>query len=139
MPSKRLSGLTVLKLVVKVLKYIRADHINLMQDKQKVTLYLPPELHRELKIKAAVEADPMSAIAERAIAFYLHHSDVVDEVEASTFGSAHQVYSCPECESSVILRSKALVALSHSPSILSNDDLAVGAPPAEPLIPAAVS
>ena len=35
--------------------------VNHMQDKQKVTLYLPPELHRELKIKAAVEAEPMSA------------------------------------------------------------------------------
>jgi hypothetical protein len=110
-----------------------------MQDKQKVTLYLPPELHRELKIKAAVESDPMSAIAERAIAFYLHHSDVVDEVEASAFGSAHQIYNCPECASSVILRSNTLVALSHSPAILGDSDLAVSAPPAEPLVPAAVS
>jgi hypothetical protein len=110
-----------------------------MQDKQKVTLYLTPELHRELKIKAAVESDPMSAIAERAIAFYLHHSDVVDEVEASAFGSAHQIYNCPECASSVILRSNTLVALSHSPAILGDSDLAVSAPPAEPLVPAAVS
>lgn len=110
-----------------------------MQDKQKVTLYLPPKLHRELKIKAAVEADPMSAIAERAIAFYLHHSEIVDEVEASTFGSAHQIYSCPECDSSVILRSNALVALSHTPAVLIDEELSVGTPPAEPLVPAAVS
>jgi hypothetical protein len=110
-----------------------------MQDKQKVTLYLPPDLHRELKIKAAVEADPMSAIAERAIAFYLHHSDAVDEFEASTFGSAHQVYSCPKCESSVVLQAKALVALSHSSVILSDEDLVVNAPAAEPLVPAVVS
>jgi hypothetical protein len=110
-----------------------------MQDKQKVTLYLPPNLHRELKIKAAVEADPMSTIAERAIAFYLHHSEIVDEVEASAFGSAHQVYNCPECASSVILRSNTLVALSHSPAVLSDEALSVGAPSPEPLIPAAVS
>jgi hypothetical protein len=109
-----------------------------MQDKQKVTLYLPPDLHRELKIKAAVEADPMSAIAERAIAFYLHHSDVVDEFEASV-GSAHQVYSCPACSSSVVLQAKALVALSPSPSVLNDQDLVVSAPPAEPLVPAVVS
>ncbi len=139
MPSKRLSGLTVLGTVVNVLKYIRADHINLMQDKQKVTLYLPPDLHRELKIKAAVEADPMSAIAERAIAFYIHHSEVVDEFEASAFGSAHQVYSCPQCASSVVFQAKALVALSQSPAVLSDEDLAVSAPAAEPLVAAVVS
>jgi hypothetical protein len=40
-----------------------------MQNKQKVTLYIPPELHRKLKIKAAVESEPMSSIAERAIVF----------------------------------------------------------------------
>jgi len=52
-----------------------------MQEKQKVTLYLSPELHRQLKIKAAVESEPMSSIAERAIIFYLGNSELVDEVE----------------------------------------------------------
>ncbi len=54
-----------------------------MQDKHKVTLYLPPELHRQLKIRSAVDLEPMSAIAERALVFYLKHPEVVDEVEAS--------------------------------------------------------
>jgi hypothetical protein len=110
--------------------------INLMQDKQKVTLYLPPELHRELKIKAAVEADPMSTLAERAIAFYLHHSDIVDEVEAS-HGSTHQVYSCPECASPVVLREQALVALNVQPGLIAEESLTVS-PSSEPLIAAVV-
>jgi hypothetical protein len=109
-----------------------------MQDKQKVTLYLPPELHRELKIKAAVETEPMSAIAERALAFYLHHSDVVDEVEAAVSGSTHQVYSCPECTSSVILRSHELVTLKRQPGLLSDEGLQVQPVPSETLIPASV-
>jgi hypothetical protein len=109
-----------------------------MQDKQKVTLYLPPELHRELKIKAAVETEPMSAIAERALAFYLHHSDVVDAVEAAVSISAHQVYSCPECTSSVVFRSNELVTLKRQPGLLSDEGLQVQPVPSETLIPASV-
>lgn len=81
-----------------------------MQDKQKVTLYLPPELHRQLKIRSAVDAEPMSAIAQRAIVFYLTHAEVVDEVER-LHGHTHQVYSCPECSSSVVLRDGEMVTL----------------------------
>jgi len=50
-----------------------------MQAKQKVTLYLSPELHRRLKIRAAIDAEPMSELAERAIVFYLAHPELVDE------------------------------------------------------------
>ncbi|WP_404789925.1 hypothetical protein [Altericista sp. CCNU0014] len=107
-----------------------------MQDKQKVTLYLPPELHRELKIKAAVETEPMSAIAERALTFYIQHPEVVEEVEASVLGATHQVYNCPECASSVILRSSELISLKHQQSLLSDDGLQVAV--AEPLVPASV-
>jgi predicted HicB family RNase H-like nuclease len=49
-----------------------------MQSKQKVTLYIPPQLHRKLKIKAAVESEPMSSLAEKAIIFYLNNPEVVD-------------------------------------------------------------
>jgi hypothetical protein len=38
-----------------------------MQDKHKVTLYLPPELHHQLKLRAAIESEPISAIAEKAL------------------------------------------------------------------------
>jgi hypothetical protein len=74
-----------------------------MQDKHKVTLYLPPELHRQLKVKAAVDFEPMSTIAERAIVFYLTHSDVVDEVEMS-HGQANKIYDCPQCSSPLVVR-----------------------------------
>lgn len=88
-----------------------------MQDKQKVTLYLPPELHRQLKIKAAVEDEPMSAIAERALSFYLAHPDVVDSLEAS-YGQTHQVYHCPDCSSPVVLLDGELVSLKTQPGVL---------------------
>jgi hypothetical protein len=98
-----------------------------MQDKQqkKVTLYIPPELHQQLKIKAAIEAEPMSSIAERAISFYLLHSDVVDRAEA--YGHTHQVHDCPSCGTAVVLRDDKLVALSDQSSLLSDqEELSVG-------------
>lgn len=94
-----------------------------MQDKQKVTLYLPPGLHRQLKIRAAVDSDSMSAMVERAIVFYLHHPEVVDEVEAS-YGGTHRVYSCPECTSSVVLKGGEMVSLEKQPGVLA-EELAV--------------
>ncbi len=83
-----------------------------MQDKQKVTLYLPPELHRQLKIRAAVEGEPMSSIAQRAIVFYLENPEVVDEM-GSSIGQTHRVYSCPECTSSVFMEEGELVSLKN--------------------------
>lgn len=91
-----------------------------MQEKHKVTLYLPPKLHRQLKIRAAIDAEAMSAIAQRAIIFYLNHSEIVDEVEAA-HGRAHQVYSCPECATSLVVRDGAAIALSEQSAILDDD------------------
>ncbi|HEY9633811.1 MAG TPA: hypothetical protein V6D14_10420 [Coleofasciculaceae cyanobacterium] len=91
-----------------------------MQDKQKVTLYLPPGLHRQLKIRAAVDLDSMSAMVERALVFYLRHPEVVAEVEESN-GNTHRVYSCPKCTSSVVLREGEMFSLENQPSILSED------------------
>lgn len=96
-----------------------------MQDKHKVTLYLPPELHRQLKIRSAVDAEPMSAIAERAIVFYLTHPGVVDEVEMS-HGQVHQVYSCPECSTQVVLREGEMLSLGSQPSVLPEESIPVG-------------
>jgi hypothetical protein len=69
-------------------------------EKQKVTLYLSPELHRDLKIRAAVEMEPMSVMAEKALSFYLDHPEVVEGV----FGSSYQVHQCPECSHPFVLR-----------------------------------
>ena len=59
----------------------------------------------------------MSAIAERALAFYLTHSDVVDGVEASQ-GQVHRVYSCPECTGSVVLRDGEMIAVQGQVGVL---------------------
>lgn len=82
-----------------------------MQEKQKVTLYLPVDLHRQLKIRSAIDQECMSDMAEKALAFYLSHADVV---EASGVGHIHQVYNCPECMQSVVLREGELIAVNGS-------------------------
>lgn len=92
-----------------------------MQDKQKVTLYLPPQLYRQLKVRAAVDLDSMSAMVERAIVFYLRHPEVVEEVEASHYGNRHQVYACPECRSSVVLKDGEMISLKGQPSVLTDE------------------
>jgi hypothetical protein len=94
-----------------------------MEDKQKVTLYLPPQLHRQLKIRSAVDADSMSNIVEKAVEFYLSHADVVDGI--ALHGSTHQIYNCPECEHPVAIRDGEMVALGQQPGLLT-DDLSIG-------------
>lgn len=91
-----------------------------MQAKQKVTLYLSPELHKSLKIRSAVESEPMSELAERALVFYLANSELIDEIEGS-YGRTHRVYSCPNCESSLVLREGELVALGNQPGVIGKD------------------
>ncbi|MGQ4646045.1 hypothetical protein [Lyngbya aestuarii] len=93
-----------------------------MQDKQKVTLYLPPELHRQLKIRAAVDSESMSGMVERAIVFYMRHPEVVDEVEAA-YGSSHRVYACPECSSPLVIKEDEMVTLKNQPGAI--DELPV--------------
>jgi hypothetical protein len=97
---------------------------NRMEDKQKVTLYLPPQLHRQLKIRSAVDADSMSSIVEKAVEFYLNHADVVDGIELH--GSTHQIYNCPECEHPVVLRDGEMVALGQQPGLLTDDLSSLG-------------
>jgi hypothetical protein len=92
-------------------------HSRFMQDKHKVTLYLPQELHRQLKIKAAVDFEPMSAIAERAIVFYLTHSEIVDEVESS-HGQTHRIYDCPQCSSPLVVREGEMTLVAEQHSVL---------------------
>lgn len=95
-----------------------------MQDKHKVTLYLPPKLHSQLKIRSAVDLEPMSAIAERAIVFYLEHPEVIDEVEAS-HGQVHRIYSCPSCSTSLVLREGEMSSLQDQPAVLAEDGASV--------------
>jgi hypothetical protein len=83
------------------------------QKATKVTLYLPPDLHRQLKIRSAVEGEAMSSIAKRALDFYLAHGDIVAESLESSFGQSHRVHSCPSCASSVVLREGELVEVAQ--------------------------
>jgi hypothetical protein len=95
-----------------------------MQVKQKVTLYLSPELHRKLKIRSAIDSEPMSELAERALVFYLANSELVDEAEDS-YGKTHRLYSCPSCDSSLVMRDGELVGLSQQPAIIGQECLSI--------------
>lgn len=92
-----------------------------MQAKQKVTLYLSPELHRKLKVRSAIDSEPMSELAQRALDFYLANSELVEEVEAS-YGRTHRVHSCPTCESSLVLRDGELVTLGKQPGVVAQKE-----------------
>jgi hypothetical protein len=93
------------------------------QKASKVTLYLPPDLHRQLKIRSAVEGEAMSAIAKRAIDFYLAHSDVVEGLE-SAYGQTHRIHNCPSCSTAVVLREGDLIEV--KPVAQDGGDSAVG-------------
>jgi len=82
-----------------------------MQDKQKVTFYLPERLHQQLKIRSAIDGDSMSDLAEKAISFYLAHADIV---ESSGIGHIHQTYNCPSCSQTVVIRDGELLAVGGS-------------------------
>ncbi len=92
-----------------------------MQDKQKVTLYLPPATHRQLKIAAAVNVESMSQMVQRAIAFYLEHPEIVEEETAALHGRTHRVYHCPECESALVQQDGELAALQEQPGVLPDE------------------
>ena len=89
-----------------------------MQSKQKITLYIPPELHRRLKIKSAVDVESMSALVEKAISFYMQFPEQVDEIQSSAHGKTHQIHLCPDCESPMVMRDGEMISLSSSPSVI---------------------
>jgi hypothetical protein len=89
----------------------------LKEDKQKVTLYLPQDLHRQLKIKAAVDSETMTDIAQRAIVFYLANPELIDQY-GEGYGHSHRVYSCPECSTPVVLREGEIVSLQSGSGVL---------------------
>lgn len=95
-----------------------------MEDKQKVTLYLPHQIYRQLKIRAVMDGETMSSMVEKALAFYLQNPDVVDGVE--NHGKTHQVYNCPECEHPLVLKEEQLVALGQQPGVVAQELTNVG-------------
>ncbi|MGD1860076.1 MAG: hypothetical protein ACFB0E_08910 [Leptolyngbyaceae cyanobacterium] len=94
-----------------------------MEDQQKatkVTLYLTSDLHRQLKIRSAVDGEPMSSLAQKALHFYLSHSDVVEE--HVNHGGTYRTYSCPSCGDTVVVREGELVLAKDVISSVSRDD-----------------
>jgi len=94
------------------------------QKASKVTLYLPPDLHRQLKVQSALDGEPMSAIAERAIDFYLSNSEVVND--GGIYGQTHRIHRCPSCAASLVdrdgeLRLLTQVASSSKASVLTSE------------------
>ena len=85
-----------------------------MSAKQKVTLYISDDLHRQVKIRSAIDGEPMSSIAQRAIEFYLTHSDVVAQTDDERNGETHRVHACPKCASPVVLREDGLSLVASS-------------------------
>ncbi len=92
-----------------------------MQDKQKVTLYLLQETHRQLKIQAAVTSETMTEIAQKAIEFYLSYPEVVDRYRG-LYGHVHQVYSCPDCSTPLVMRDGELRSVADQVSSLTAGD-----------------
>jgi plasmid stability protein len=92
-----------------------------MQDKQKVTLYLPPGIHRQLRIRSAIDTESMSAIVEKAIDFYLKYPEKVEAAESAAYGKTHQVHICPECDAAMVMRDGQMTSLKNQPSVLTDD------------------
>jgi len=67
----------------------------------------------------------MSELAERALYFYLANPEIVEELEASAYGRTHRVYSCPTCESPLVLRDGELVALGNQPGLIGQEHLSI--------------
>ncbi|MFM8293480.1 MAG: hypothetical protein ACKN9E_02890 [Microcystaceae cyanobacterium] len=92
-----------------------------MQDKQKVTLYLLPGIHRQLRIRSAIDAESMSAIVEKAVEFYLKYPEKVEAAESEAYGKTHQVHICPECDAAMVMRDGQMVSLKNQPSVLTDE------------------
>lgn len=95
------------------------------QKATKVTLYLPPDLHRQLKVRSALDGEAMSAIAERAIDFYLSHSEVVDE-GSGLYGQTHRVHACPACSTSLVVQEGELATVKETVKGEASGELVVG-------------
>jgi plasmid stability protein len=113
--------LTEKKRIAKLAIYTRViNKHNNMQSKQKVTLYIPPELHRQLKIRAAIDTESMSAMVEKALAFYLQNPEKVEEIESNR-SNTHQIHICPECDTVMSLKDGRMVSLKNQPTVIDEE------------------
>ncbi|MEM6451072.1 MAG: hypothetical protein AAF703_12235 [Cyanobacteria bacterium P01_D01_bin.105] len=82
-----------------------------MPAKQKITLYISDDLHRQFKIRSAIDGETMSSIAQRAIEFYLAHPEAVEGSD-DVHGQTHRIHACPKCAAPVALRDDKLALIS---------------------------
>ncbi|WP_421658607.1 hypothetical protein [Leptothermofonsia sp. ETS-13] len=75
-------------------------------------------------MRAALDAETMTDIAQRAIGFYLSHPDIVEHYE-EIHGQSHRVYSCPDCSSPVVLREGEIVSLRKQSGVLVEEALSM--------------
>lgn len=97
-------------------------------DRKKVTLFLSPQLLRQLKIRAAIDSEPMPENVERALVFYLAHPEVVgevDEVEEAAQSQTRRVYNVPESAGAIVLHDGELVSPKNQPNVLPEEDISV--------------
>lgn len=81
-----------------------------MPAKQKVTLYISDDLHRQFKIRSAVDGETMSSMAQRAMEFYLGHAELVENSD-EVHGQTHRIHTCPECAAAVAVRDDGLALI----------------------------
>ena len=81
-----------------------------MPAKQKVTLYISDDLHRQFKIRSAVDGETMSSMAQRAIEFYLGHAELIENSDEA-HGQTHRIHTCPECSAAVAVRDDGLISI----------------------------
>ena len=94
----------------------------LKEEKQKVTLYLPHALHKQLKVKAAVDSETMTDLAQKAIVFYLSNAELVEQYSEG-YGQTHRVYSCPECSTHLAIKKGEMVAVAEQANMVIEESL----------------
>lgn len=119
-----------IKLVIFICK--GSFKLDSMQNKQKVTIYIPSEIHKRLKIRAATDEESMSFIVEKAVNFYLKHSTKVKKLENLDCGKIHQVHFCPECKAAVVVDDRQIFSLKNQSDIV-QDNFSLNAREKKPL------
>lgn len=61
----------------------------------------------------------MSGLVEKAIAFYLHHPEAVED--SISYGSTYQVHNCPSCTTPLAIRDGNLVKLESHPTVIAEE------------------
>ena len=66
----------------------------------------------------------MSALVEKAIAFYMQFPEKVEEIKSSVHGKTHQIHMCPECDTPMVMRDGEMVSLASQGNAV--EDLTIG-------------